>query len=386
MNVPTILLSAGEASSDMYAARLARDLQEQTGARLFGMGGPRMAEAGVELIADYHEVAVVGIAEVLGKIPSVVRVQNRLAREAVDRKADLAILVDSPGTHLGVARRLKPKKIPVGYFIGPQIWAWRAGRVRIVRRRVKKMVVIFPFEEPIYQNAGVPVEFVGHPLVDVVKATKPRDLFAAEHSLDPEKPIVVLLPGSRKNEIARNYPIIAEACAAIAAAGGRASQTQFVLVAAPGLGPELFAAHEQDGLRIHRVQGSAYNVLAAADCAIVASGTATIEAALLKTPMVVVYRVSPLSAWLARPLIHTKFFAMPNLIAGGPVVPELIQDAFTAPALEREARRLIESSEARAQARLALQEVSRKLGPGGAIERAAAVFAALLNERSIDKH
>ena len=385
MSVPTILLSAGEASSDMYAARLARDLRERTGAHIFGMGGPRMAEAGVELIADYHEVAVVGIAEVLHKIPAVVSVQNRLAREAVRRKADLAILVDSPGTHLGVARRLKPKKIPVGYFIGPQIWAWRAGRVRIVRRRVKKMVVIFPFEEPIYREAGVPVEFVGHPLVDVVKPTMSREQFVAEHSLHPEKPIVALLPGSRKNEIARNYPTIAQACAAIVRGKGRASETQFVLVAAPGLGEKLFAPHMPAGLKIHRIEGSAYNALAAADFAIVASGTATIEAALLGTPMVVVYRVSPVSAFLARPLIRTKFFAMPNLIAGRQVVPELIQDAFTADAVEKEARRLIESRDARTEMRSTLKEVSAKLGPGGAIERAADVFAALLHEKSANE-
>jgi lipid-A-disaccharide synthase len=378
MTMPTILLSAGEASSDMYAARLARDLRERTGARIFGMGGPRMAEAGVELIADYHEVAVVGIAEVLHKIPSVVSVQNRLAREAVRRKADLTILVDSPGTHLGVARRLKPKKIPVGYFIGPQIWAWRAGRVRIVRRRVKKMVVIFPFEEPIYRNAGVPVEFVGHPLVDTVKASLTREEFAAKHNLDSAKPIVALLPGSRKGEIARNYPAIAQACARIASRRGPASQTQFVHVAAPGLGPELFAPHTPPNLKILRLEGEAYDALAASDCAIVASGTATIEAALLGTPMVVVYRVSPVSAFLARPLIRTKFFAMPNLIAGEQVVPELIQDRFTVDALENETRRLIESPDLRAAMRAKLAVVSSRLGPGGAIERAADVFAGML--------
>ena len=161
MTPPRILISAGEASSDMYAARLATALRQRTGAQLFGMGGPRMAEAGVDLIADYHEVAVVGISEVLHKIPSVVRVQRKLAAEASRRRASLAILVDSPGTHLGVARRLKNAGIPVGYFIGPQVWAWRAGRVRVVKRLVNRMVVIFPFEEKIYRDAGVPVDFVG---------------------------------------------------------------------------------------------------------------------------------------------------------------------------------------------------------------------------------
>lgn len=379
MNPPTILLSAGEASSDMYAARLAKALRERTGARIFGMGGPRMGEADVELIADYHEVAVVGIAEVLHRIPSVVSVQNRLAREAVRRKADLAILVDSPGTHLGVARRLKPKGIPVGYFIGPQIWAWRAGRVRIVRRRVKKMVVIFPFEEPIYRKAGVPVEFVGHPLVDVVKPTMSRAQFAEKHGLDTAKPIVVLLPGSRKGEIARNFPVIAQACANLARNANSCGQAQFVHVAAPGLGPELFAPFTPPGLKIHRVEGQAYNALAAADCAIVASGTATIEATLLCTPMVVVYRVSPISAFLARPLIRAPYFAMPNLIAGRRIVPELIQNELKADSIEREARRLIESPDARADMKASLAEVTAKLGHGGAIERAADAFAAILN-------
>src|SRR6202789_4597924 len=164
MTEKNILISAGEASSDMYAARLAIALRARTGAKFFGMGGPRMAEAGVELIADYHEVAVVGITEVLHKIPTVIGVQNRLKREARRRAAKLAVLVDSPGTHLGVARRMKQIGVPVGYFIGPQIWAWRPGRVRIVKRLVNRMVVIFPFEEQIYRDAGVAVDLVADTL------------------------------------------------------------------------------------------------------------------------------------------------------------------------------------------------------------------------------
>ena len=378
MSAPTILLSAGEASSDMYAARLAEALHARTGARVFGMGGPRMAEAGVELIADYHQVAVVGITEVLHKIPTVVRVQNRLAREAVRRKADLAILVDSPGTHLGVARRLKRARIPVGYFIGPQIWAWRSGRVRIVRRRVKKMVVIFPFEEKIYRDAGVPVEFAGHPLVDVVKPTLTRQQFAAKYTLDPLKPIVALLPGSRKNEVARNYPVMAEACARLVRSGGKTGQIQIVHAAAPGLGPELFSPYTPTEVRLVRVENAAYDVLAASDCAIVASGTATVEAALLRTPMAVVYRVSPLSALIVRRMIRTHYFAMPNLIAGRKIVPELIQEDFTAAAVEAEIRRLIEAPEAAAEMRSNLAEVRFRLGGGGAIERAADAFASML--------
>jgi lipid-A-disaccharide synthase len=374
MTEKQILISAGEASSDMYAARLATALRERTSAKFFGMGGPRMAAAGVELVADYHEVAVVGIAEVLHKIPAVIAVQNRLKREAQRRNAALAILVDSPGTHLGVARRLKQIGVPVGYFIGPQVWAWRAGRVRIVKRRVARMVVIFPFEEKIYRDAGVPVDFVGHPLVDVVKPTMTRAEFIARHNLDPGRPIVTILPGSRPNEIAQNYPRVIQACERLA----KSANVQFVHAKAPGLSAEFFARYAQPTIEIRRVEGATYDALAAADCAIVASGTATIEAALLGTPMVVIYRVTPTSAFILRRMVRTPFFSMVNLIAGRRVVPELIQDDFTPAAVETEVRRLLDPPAARDEMKSGLAEVRAKLGPGGAIERAADIFARML--------
>jgi lipid-A-disaccharide synthase len=369
-----VLISAGEASSDMYAARLATALRARTGANFFGMGGPRMREASVELIADYHEVAVVGITEVLHKIPAVIGVQNRLAREAAKRGAALAVLVDSPGTHLGVARRLKKNNIPVGYFIGPQVWAWRAGRVRVVKRLVQRMVVIFPFEEKIYQDAGVPVNFVGHPLVDAVRATMSRKEFAAEYGLDAGRPIVTILPGSRPNEIAQNYARVIAACERIA----QGRNVQFVHAAAHGLGADSFARYAWPTVAIKRVENATYNALGAADCAIVASGTATVEAALLGTPMVVVYRVAPVTASILRHMIRTPFIAMVNLIAGRLVAPELIQDDFTPEAVATEVRRLLDSPDAREEAKAGLTEVRAKLGPGGAIERAADIFAGMM--------
>jgi lipid-A-disaccharide synthase len=378
MNAPEILISAGEASSDMYAARLATALRARTGARLFGMGGKRMAEAGVELIADYHQVAVVGISEVLHKIPTVVGVQRKIASEAVRRRAALAILVDSPGTHLGVARRLKNNGIRVGYFIGPQVWAWRPGRVRVVKRLVERMVVIFPFEVGIYSEAGVPVDFVGHPLVDVVKASMSRTEFAARHGLDAGRPIVALLPGSRRSEIERHYPLIMEACERLSRETQTRGAIQFVLAAAPALGTDLFAPYARPGVSVTRVEGATYDALSAADCAIVASGTATVEAALLGTPMVVVYRVSPTSAFVLRRMVRSPFIAMVNLIAGRRVVPELIQDQFTPAAVEQEVRTLLESPGARDEVKAGLAEVRTKLGSGGAIERAADIFAGML--------
>ena len=362
----------------MYGARLAAALRARTGAQLFGMGGPRMVEAGVELIADYHEVAVVGLAEALHKIPAAISIQQRLAREAARRMASLAILIDSPDTHFGVARRLKKIGVPVGYFIGPQVWAWRSGRVQTMRRLVKRIVVIFPFEEKIYRDAGIPVDFVGHPLVDVVRPTMSRADFAASHALDPNRPIVALLPGSRRGEISLHFPTIVKACELLASAM-KSSGIQFVHAAAPGLPEEFLARYSAHSAPpITRVVGAAYDALAAADCAVVASGTATVEAALLGTPMVVIYRVSPISAFILRRMIHTPFIGMVNLIAGKQVAPELIQDQFTPANVEREVRKLLESPTARDEMKAALGQVRARLGPGGAIERAADVFARML--------
>jgi len=315
---------------------------------------------------------------VVHRIPTVIGVQRRLASEAVRRKARLAILVDSPGTHLGVARRLKQDRVRVGYFIGPQIWAWRPGRVRMVKRLVERMVVIFPFEEPIYREAGVPVDFVGHPLVDVVQPSMTRGEFAARHGLDPARPIIALLPGSRRGEIKRHYPLILGACERLASTPASAAQPQFVLAAAPALGAELFASCDQAGLAVKRVEGGTYDALAAADCAIVASGTATVEAALLGTPMVVVYRVSPTSAFFLRRMVRSPFIAMVNLIAGRRVVSELIQDQFTPLTVEEEVRKILESPAVRDEMKAGLADVRQRLGASGSIERAADIFAEML--------
>ncbi|MGH9710124.1 MAG: lipid-A-disaccharide synthase, partial [Candidatus Acidiferrales bacterium] len=210
---PQILISAGEASGDMYAARLTRALHARTGAHLFGMGGPKMREAGVEIVADASEIAVVGITEVLQRLPAVWRAWRKLEREAMRRKPTLAITVDSPGFNFGLARRLKKHGVRNVYFISPQIWAWRPRRMRWIQRRFERVLVIFPFEEAIYRKAGVAVDFVGHPLVDSVHAQMTREQFAARFDLDAKRPIVTLLPGSRPSEIWRSMPIIAEACA-----------------------------------------------------------------------------------------------------------------------------------------------------------------------------
>ncbi|HEV2306376.1 MAG TPA: lipid-A-disaccharide synthase [Candidatus Acidoferrales bacterium] len=369
-----ILISAGEASSDMYAARLAAALQKLMGAHLFGMGGPLMREAGVELVADASTIAVVGITEVFHRLPAVWRAWRTLEREAARRKPALAITVDSPGFNFGLARRLRKQGVRNVYFISPQIWAWRRRRMKWMQRRFERVLVIFPFEEEIYRKAGVAVDFVGHPLVDSVHARMTREEFAARFRLDPKRRIVAILPGSRASEIRRSMPIIAEACARLQSG----CDVQFVVAAAPGVSEASLGDYARRGVNFKVVEGLTYDALAAADCAVVSSGTATVEAALLGTPLVIVYRVSRLTAAIARRMVKTPFFGMVNLISGRQVATELIQDKFTAEALERELRRLLDSPETRERQRRELAGVRARLGSSGAIERAADIIAAML--------
>ena len=374
MAQPQILISAGEASGDMYAARLAAALQKRTGAHLFGMGGPRMREAGVELMADASEIAVVGITEVFRRLPAVWRAWRKLQREAARRRPALAITVDSPGFNFGLARRLKKQGIRNVYFISPQIWAWRPRRMRWIKRRFERVLVIFPFEEDIYRKAGVAVNFVGHPLVDSVHATMEREEFAARFGLDAKRQIVAILPGSRPSEIQRSMPVIAEACERVQ----RDHAVQFVVAVAPAVKRDIFQKYTRTGARWTVVEGTTYEALAAADCATVSSGTATVEAALLGTPMVIVYKLSRMTAMIARRLVTTSLFGMVNLILGRQAAPELVQEKFTAPALEKELRCLLDSQEARERQKNDLALVRAKLGSGGTIERAAEIISEML--------
>ena len=371
---PSLLLSAGEASGDMYAARLAAALKQRADLEIFGMGGPQMRAAGVDIVTDYSEVAVVGITEILSHLPSLLRAMRRLVNEAERRRPAFAILTDFPGFHLRLARKLKYRGIKNIYYICPQFWAWRPWRVRIVRRRFARALCIFPFEEKFYGDAGVPVKFIGHPLVGAVHASLDRAAFCHEQNLDPQKPVVTILPGSRAAELRQHLPIIREAAQRIF----RESQAQFVLAAAPETNLASLRETWPAELPVKIVVGRTYNALASADAAIVSSGTATIEAALLDVPMVVIYRVTPLTAALAKPLVRTPFFSMVNLIAGKRAVPELIQNDFTPERVSAEVLRLLNDQSAREAIRRDLAEVRHRLGPPGAIDRAADAILQLL--------
>jgi lipid-A-disaccharide synthase len=369
-----LLISAGEASGDMYAARLARALRARADVHLFGMGGPLMREAGVEIIVDCADVRVVGIFEVLGKIPALRRAMRRLRDEERRRRPPLAMLTDFPGFHLRLARTLHRRGVRNVYFVCPQFWAWRPWRVNLVRRRFVRGLCLFPFEAEFYRKAGVTADWIGHPLVDQVRATLTRAEFAARHGLDPARPIITLLPGSRPSELAHHMPILAEVVARLR----RVPERQFVFAVASGLRPEQLEPYLRAQAPLCLVEDATYNALAAADLAIVSSGTATIETALLGVPMVVVYRIARATTWITRWLMRTPFYAMVNLIAGRRVVPELIQDDFTPERVVQEVEQLLASPEALAAMRRDLAVVCERLGPPGAIDRAADIIAAML--------
>ncbi len=361
----------------MYAAQLAAALKARASCEIFGMGGDRMRAAGVDVITDYSEVSVLGITEILAHLPQLVRAMRGLIGAAEKRRPALAILTDFPGFHLRLARKLKPLGVGNIYYICPQFWAWRPWRVRIVRRRFALALCIFPFEEKFFGDAGVPVKFIGHPLVGKVSPTQTREAFFAAHGLNPAKKLVTILAGSRNSELKRHLPVLREACSTI----HKEMPVQLVLAAAPGRSAVLQQSWPCE-LDVRVIEGQTYDALAHADASIISSGTATVEAALLDAPMVVVYRVTPLTAMLAKPLVRAKFFSMVNLIAGREVVPELIQKDFTPEKVAAQTLRLLRDPSAAAAMRAGLGDVQRKLGPPGAVDRAADAICGLLTTPS----
>ncbi len=379
-----LLLSAGEASGDMYAARLAAALKQRLDVAIFGMGGPQMRAAGVEIVTDFSEVSVVGITEVFKRLPSLVRAMRHLWDEAQRRKPAFAMPTDFPGFHLRLARKLRREGIRNVYYICPQFWAWRPWRVNLVRRRFAEALCIFHFEEKFYADAGVPVKFIGHPLVGNVQTTLSRESFCKKYGLQGDGRIITVLPGSRRGEIAHHIPVLVEGLREIRRR--IRCPLQIVVAVAPGLDAARLEKGFPPDWQVRFITNNTYDALSTADLAIVSSGTATVETALLNKPMIVIYRLSPLTARLAKPLVRTEFFAMVNLIAGRAVVPELIQDDFTPQRLASEAESLLSgppSENPRIKEMLrGLKEVQSLLGPPGAVERAADEIARLLAGQS----
>jgi len=374
---PRLLLSCGEPSGDLYAAELLRHLRvSDPDLAAFGLGGDRLGQQGLRAVAHVRELAVMGLLEVVSSLRRIRRVFHRLIQEAEREPPDLAVLVDYPDFNLRLARELHRRRIPVVYYVSPQIWAWRPRRMQTIRKTVARMIVIFPFEEPLYREAGVPVTHVGHPLIDLVRPAPDARAFLSGLGLDPARPVVAILPGSRPQEVAHNLPPLVGAVEILAS---RRPDLQFVVALAPSLEPGPMTVRPR-GIPVHAVVGQTHAVLGAASLALVASGTATVEAALLETPMVVVYRLSPLTYYLGRPFVRVRQFAMVNLIAGRPVVPEAIQAEFTPERVASEALAILEDPDRAARMRADLAEVRRRLGEPGGSARAAEVVRGLLQE------
>lgn len=366
--LPRLLISCGEPSGDLYGGELLRHLRPRLpGVEAFGLGGDHLLAEQATLHGHVRDLAVVGIVEVLRHLGKLRRVFRGVLAEVDRRPPDLAVLVDYPSFNLRLARELKRRGVPVVYYVSPQIWAWKGWRIREIRRNVAHMLVLFPFEQAIYERAGVPVTFVGHPLVDLVRPAPDRAAFLRGAGLDPSRPVIAVLPGSRPTEVRHNLPALAGGLRLMAA---RRPDLQFLVAVAPSLDPGLLRAL-LGPTRAALVAGQTHAALGAATLALVASGTATVEAALLGTPMVVVYRVSPLTYVLGRPMVRVPHVAMANLIAGHEVVRELIQGDFTRESVAREALALLEDAACLARVREELDKVRQRLGAPGASERAA---------------
>jgi lipid-A-disaccharide synthase len=359
-----VFLVAGEASGDLHAANLLLALRRlEPGVEALGVGGERLLDAGLECVARSEELSVMGLAEVVRELPRLWRLSRRVRRVAMARRPDVAVLVDSPDFNLPLARALRKAGVPVVIYISPQLWAWRQGRVRRIRRDVRSVLCILPFEVEFYRRHGVAAEFVGHPLVDElapVMREPPRR----------EGRALALLPGSRWHEVEALLPAMLLAARRAAAA---MPDLKVRLVVAPGLDAGRVGALVGDGA-VELITTNRHRALAACSAALVASGTATLECALLGVPMVVGYRLHPASYLLARRLVRVPHVALVNLVAGERIVPELVQDGFTPERLAEQAERLL--SGAADEQRTGLAEVRRRLGGTGASQRAAeAVFA-----------
>jgi lipid-A-disaccharide synthase len=370
-----ILLVAGEASGDMHGSDLVAALKRRApNVEVFGVGGPALRAAGMQTFVDSETIAGMGLVEARDKIGALLRTYRQLKQVLWTTPPDLLILIDFPEFNLRLAKVAKQAGVRVFYYISPQVWAWRKYRVHTIARRVDRLAAVFPFEPAFYAARGCTVDFVGHPLVDRVRPSRSREETFALYELDPQRRTIALLPGSRAQEVHYLLPAMAEAVRILGA------DYQFVVAAATTLDPEKLRAQlKTDSLRV--ISNDTYNLVHASDLAIVASGTATLETALLERPMVIVYRLAAITYMLARLIVRVPFIGMPNLIAGRRIVPELIQGAVTPARIAAEATQLLTNAQAYSVAQEGLREVRQRLGGGGAAERTAALVVDMLEQQ-----
>ena len=372
LNSPRIMIVAGEASGDMHGARLIAALKEQApGARICGIGGPELTRQGVEILYDASRLAVVGIVEVISHFRFIREAMHALEKRLREQPPSLLILIDYPDFNLILAKKAKRLGIPVFYYISPQVWAWRSGRVKTIKKLVDRMGVILPFEQEFYRKFGMNVDFVGHPLMDAVQPTRSREDFLHSLGIAPESTVIGILPGSRKREIAGMLPVF------LAAAKRMQEQMTpkpvFVLPLAPTLSEEDLRANglADAGVEVRVVRENRYDLMGACSAVMAASGTVSLELAILNVPMVISYRVSPLTYFLGRRLIKVQYASLVNLVADREVVPELLQDEAVPEKIAQATMRLIENQAERTRMLAGLAEVRERLGGPGASERSA---------------
>ena len=374
-----ILIVAGEASGDMHGAGLVRELKKKRPDYQFsGICGARMEEEGVEPIYHAREMSFLGFFEVVKHLPFIRHVLKDMITLMEKRKPSLVILIDYPGFNLKLAKEAKKRGIPVLYYISPQVWAWRKKRIKKIARRVDRMIVIFPFEEDLYRKEGVDVRFVGHPLRDTVIVNQFKEDFFKEIGMDHSKPTIGLLPGSREQEVRRLLPEMKKACSLLRE---KISDLQVILGEAPMLPDEVYKQFLSGN--IYPVRNKTYEVMAHSDVVIVASGTATLETALLGTPMVILYKMSPLSFFLGKSMVQVKHIGLVNIVAGEKIVPELIQGKASGKKIAEEALSLLTNKERNKKTKEKLREVSHKLGKKGATERAAEAVVEFMGMSSL---
>lgn len=379
-----IMIVAGEASGDLHGANLVRSMQRRNPQlRFCGMGGAELARAGVELLCDAAKLAVVGAVEVLSHLGDILRARRALLERMRSHRPALLILIDYPDFNLLLARKAKQLGIPIFYYISPQVWAWRSGRVRTIKRLIDRVAVILPFEQAFYARHGMHVDFVGHPLMDSVHPHLSPDQFKAQHNIDPACPVIGLLPGSRRKEVAALLPDFLAAAGLIAASHPQAT---FLLPQAPTVSRSLLEQHGlaawQQQLDIRVITDDRYAMMAACDAAVAASGTVTLELAILGTPTVAAYRTSSHTYWLGKLLIRNlRFFTLVNLIGEREILTELLQDAVTKERMAQEVSTLLNNGPARAEMLAGMTEVRQRLGGAGASDRAAAIALSLLTQQ-----